>query len=56
MKLHMAGTANRRTAEYRTAEFRRVVSFDIRHSLFDIRYSLFEVSFLIKPAAPAASG
>src|SRR4030042_1497866 len=39
MKLQFAITANRTTAEYRTAEFRRVVSFDIRHSLFDIRYS-----------------
>jgi len=46
--------------EYRTAEFRRMVSlrsvffkidgihsFDIRHSLFNIRYSLFRVSFSI---------
>jgi hypothetical protein len=47
MKLHLTGTANRRTAE-----FRRVVSFDIRHSLFDI----FPVSCSIKVAAPAASG
>jgi hypothetical protein len=56
MKLHLAGTANRRTVEFRTAEFRRIVSFDIRHSLFDIRYSFFEVSCSIKLAAPAASG
>jgi hypothetical protein len=52
----MAGTANRRTAEYRTIEFRRLVSLEIRHSLLDIRYSLFKVSFLIKAAAAAASG
>jgi hypothetical protein len=56
MKLDLAGTANRRTAEYLTAEFRRVVSFDIRHSLFDIRYSFFEVSCSIKLAALVASG
>jgi hypothetical protein len=54
MKLHLAETANRRTAEYRTAEFRRVVSFDIPYSIFDIRFP--KVSFSIKPAAPAASG
>jgi len=48
MKLHLAETANRRTAEYRTAEFRRIVSFDIRHSLFDIRYS-FSQSFFSDP-------
>jgi hypothetical protein len=38
--------------EYRTAEFRRMVSlrsFDIRYSLFDIRF--FRVSFSIRPAA-----
>jgi hypothetical protein len=55
-KLHLATRANRRTAEYRTAEFRRVVSFHIRHSLFDIRYSFFEVSRSIKLAALAANG
>ncbi len=50
--------------EYRTAEFRRVVSlcsfffykidrihsFDIRYSLFVIRYFIFQVSFLIRRA------
>jgi len=49
MKLHLAETANRRTAEYRTAEFRRVVSFYIRHSLFDIRFP--KVSFPTQLAA-----
>jgi hypothetical protein len=56
MKLHLAGTANRRTAEYRTAKFRRVLSFDIRHSLFNIRYSFVELSGSIKLDASAASG
>jgi len=70
MKLHLAGTANRRTAEYRTAEFRRMVSFDsvffckidkYLPSTFDIHYSIFDIRFFkvscsIKLAAPAASG
>jgi len=53
MKLHPAGTMNRRTAEYRTAEFRRVFP-----STFDIHYSIFsfEASSSIKLAASAASG
>jgi len=53
--------ANRRTAEYRTAEFRRLDSlcsvcfikkieylpsiFDIRYSIFDIRYSIFDIRY-----------
>jgi hypothetical protein len=61
MKLHLNGKVRRggQNIEYRTAEFRRVVSrcsvffykqdrippFDIRYALFDIRYSLFKVSF-----------
>jgi hypothetical protein len=56
MKLHPSGTANRRTAEYRTAEFRRVFpsTFDIHYSIFDIRFP--KVSFSIQLAAPAVSG
>jgi hypothetical protein len=56
MKLHLAGTANRRTAEYRTAKFPMVFSFDIQHSLFNIRYSFVELSGSIKLAVAAASG
>jgi hypothetical protein len=53
MKLHLTTKANRRTAEYRTAEFRRVFP-----STFDIHYSIFsfEVSCSVKLADSAASG
>jgi len=53
MKLHLTTKANRRTAENRTAEFRRVFP-----STFDIHYSIFsfEVSCSVKLADSAASG